>query len=68
MLSIFITLSPSQLLDLHARNLLLERMQSASQQNPVPWGEGVKVVHVAQMKNMKYVQEPDPALYERPTV
>lgn len=31
-------------------------------------GEGVKVVHVAQMKSMKYVQEPDPASHERPTV
>lgn len=34
-------------------------MQSVSQQNPVPWGEGVNVV---QMKSMKYVQEPDPGI------
>lgn len=31
-------------------------------------GEGVKGVHVAQMKSMKYVQEPDSASHERPTV
>lgn len=31
-------------------------------------GEGVKVVHVAQMKSMKYVQEPDPVPYKRPPV